>query len=91
MSRIDASGIRKAFEMAKQMTDPINLSIGLPDFPVAEPVKQAAIQAIIDDHAQYTVTQGLPELRNALQTAHSQIRSHNLDELLQHPYPCMPE
>lgn len=67
MSRIDASGIRKAFEMAKQMTDPINLSIGLPDFPVAEPVKLAAIQAILDDHSEYTLTQGLPELRLALQ------------------------
>ena len=77
MSRIDASGIRKAFEMAKQMTDPINLSIGLPDFPVAEPVKQAAIQAIIDDHAQYTVTQGLPELRNALQTQVDQTFGHS--------------
>ena len=77
MSRIDASGIRKAFEMAKQMTDPINLSIGLPDFPVAEPVKQAAIQAIIDDHAQYTVTQGLPELRNALQTQVDQAFGHS--------------
>ena len=77
MSRIDASGIRKAFEMAKQMTDPINLSIGLPDFPVAEPVKQAAIEAILDDHAQYTVTQGLPELRNALQSQVDKALGHS--------------
>lgn len=68
MSRIDASGIRKAFEMAKSMKDPINLSIGLPDFPVAEPVKLAAIQAILDDRSEYTLTQGLPELRNGLQS-----------------------
>ncbi len=77
MSRIDASGIRKAFEMAKQMTDPINLSIGLPDFPVAEPVKHAAIEAILDDHAQYTVTQGLPELRNALQSQVDKALGHS--------------
>ena len=37
MKHIDASGIRKAFDMAKAMKDPINLSIGLPDFDVAEP------------------------------------------------------
>ena len=37
MKHIDASGIRKAFDMAKSMKDPINLSIGLPDFDVAEP------------------------------------------------------
>ena len=45
MTHIDASGIRKAFDMAKAMTDPINLSIGLPDFDVAGPVKAAAIAA----------------------------------------------
>ncbi len=37
MKHIDASGIRKAFDMSKTMKDPINLSIGLPDFDVAEP------------------------------------------------------
>jgi aspartate aminotransferase/aminotransferase len=68
MGRIDASGIRKAFEMAKSMVDPINLSIGLPDFPVAEPVKLAAIKAILENRSEYTLTQGLPELRNSLQT-----------------------
>ncbi|MGC8641315.1 MAG: pyridoxal phosphate-dependent aminotransferase, partial [Isosphaeraceae bacterium] len=67
MRHIDASGIRKAFDMAKAMTDPINLSIGLPDFDVAEPVKAAAIEAIHSGKNQYTVTQGIPELRNRLQ------------------------
>ena len=69
MQHIDASGIRKAFEMARAMKDPINLSIGLPDFDVAEPVKAAAIEAIRAGKNQYTVTQGIPELRNALQAA----------------------
>ena len=46
MSRIDASGIRKAFEMAKAMKDPINLSIGLPDFDVPTRSRTAAIEAI---------------------------------------------
>lgn len=76
MNRIDASGIRKAFEMAKSMKDPINLSIGLPDFPVAEPVKLAAIQAILDDQSEYTLTQGLPELRNSLQALVDQAFGH---------------
>jgi aspartate aminotransferase/aminotransferase len=69
MKHIDASGIRKAFEMAKAMKDPINLSIGLPDFDVAEPVKAAAIEAIRSGKNQYTVTQGIPELRTRLQAA----------------------
>ena len=69
MEHIDASGIRKAFDMAKAMKDPINLSIGLPDFDVADPVKAAAIEAIRSGKNQYTVTQGIPELRNRLQAA----------------------
>jgi len=69
MSRIEASGIRKAFDMSKSMKDPINLSIGLPDFDVADPVKAAAVEAIERGRNAYTVTQGIPELRNKLQAA----------------------
>ncbi len=42
----DASGIRKVFDLGAKMTDPINLSIGQPDFDVPEAVRQAAIDAI---------------------------------------------
>jgi aspartate aminotransferase/aminotransferase len=69
MSKIEASGIRKAFDMSKSMKDPINLSIGLPDFDVAGPVKAAAIEAIEQGHNAYTITQGLPDLRNRIQAA----------------------
>ena len=69
MKHIDASGIRKAFDMARAMKDPINLSIGLPDFDVADPVKAAAIDAIEHGFNAYTVTQGIPELRGKIQGA----------------------
>ena len=69
MRHIDASGIRKAFDMARTMIDPINLSIGLPDFDVADPVKAAAIDAIERGFNAYTVTQGIPELRGKIQAA----------------------
>ena len=69
MKHIDASGIRKAFDMSKSMKDPINLSIGLPDFDVPGPVKAAAIEAIEAGHNAYTVTQGIPELRTKIQEA----------------------
>ena len=69
MRHIDASGIRKAFDMARSMVDPINLSIGLPDFDVADPVKAAAIEAIEGGFNAYTQTQGIPELRGRLQQA----------------------
>src|SRR6185437_439086 len=69
MRHIEASGIRKAFEMSKTMKDPINLSIGLPDFDVADPVKAAAVDAIGGGRNAYTVTQGIPELRSKIQAA----------------------
>ena len=43
---IDASGIRKVFDLAAKMKDPINLSIGQPDFDVPDVAKDAAIEAI---------------------------------------------
>jgi aspartate/methionine/tyrosine aminotransferase len=59
---IDASGIRRVFDLAAKLKDPINLSIGQPDFDVPEPVKQAAITAIQKGQNRYTVTQGAAEL-----------------------------
>ena len=66
MSRIDASGIRKVFELAAKLKDPINLSIGQPDFDVPEGCKARAIEAIRDGHNRYTVTQGEQALRAAI-------------------------
>jgi aspartate/methionine/tyrosine aminotransferase len=66
MSLLDASGIRKVFDLAAQLTDPINLSIGQPDYDVPDVVKDAAIRAIRDGQNKYTQTQGLPDLRQAV-------------------------
>jgi len=64
---VDSSGIRKVFDLAATMTDPINLSIGQPDFPVPESIQQAAIDAIRTGHNGYSLTQGIPPLREKLQ------------------------
>lgn len=64
--RIDSSGIRKVFALAADMTDPINLSIGQPDFDVPDVVKESAIRAIRDGHNRYTLTQGIAPLRDKL-------------------------
>ena len=66
MACIDASGIRKVFDLATKMTNPINLSIGLPDFDVPEAAKERAIEAIRAGRNGYTVTQGDAELRSAI-------------------------
>src|SRR3954468_5161678 len=63
---VDASGIRKVFDLAAKMKDPINLSIGLPDFDVPDPAKQAAINAIQSGQNRYTQTQGIAPLRERL-------------------------
>src|SRR5438067_13663205 len=63
---VDASGIRKVFDLAAKMKDPINLSIGLPDFDVPEVAKTAAIDAIRAGHNRYTQTQGIEPLRTRL-------------------------
>lgn len=60
---IDASGIRRVFDLAATLKDPVNLSIGQPDFDVPEPVKLAAIRAIQAGQNRYTATQGTAELR----------------------------
>ncbi|MFZ9916167.1 MAG: pyridoxal phosphate-dependent aminotransferase [Phycisphaerales bacterium] len=63
---IDASGIRKVFDLAAHLKNPINLSIGQPDFHVPEVIKDAAIRAIHENRNGYTQTQGCMELLNAI-------------------------
>ncbi|MBY0228628.1 MAG: aminotransferase class I/II-fold pyridoxal phosphate-dependent enzyme, partial [Gemmataceae bacterium] len=67
MRGINSSGIRKVFDLARKIRDPINLSIGQPDYYVPEPVKAAARAAIDAGHNAYTTTQGIPALRAALE------------------------
>src|SRR5258708_5965689 len=63
---VDASGIRKVFDLAAKMKDPINFSIGLPDFDVPDIAKDAAIEAIRGGNNRYTQTQGIAPLRERL-------------------------
>ncbi len=60
---VDASGIRKVFDLAAKMKNPINLSIGQPDFEVPDAAKEAAIRAIREGENKYTQTQGIAPLR----------------------------
>lgn len=63
---IDASGIRRVFDLAANLSDPINLSIGQPDFDVPQRIKRAAIHAIEQGYNRYTVTQGDARLHEAI-------------------------
>ncbi len=64
--RIDASGIRRIFDLAASLKNPIDLSIGQPHHDVPDAVKESAIRAIRDGYNRYTPTQGDPELVAAL-------------------------
>jgi aspartate/methionine/tyrosine aminotransferase len=79
---VDASGIRKAFDLAAKMKDPINLSIGLPDFDVPEPAKEAAIAAIRSGHNRYSQTQGIAPLRDRLRKDLSAEMGRDVGEIL---------
>jgi len=69
MRLLDASGIRKVFDLAAKMTAPINLSIGQPDFDVPEAVRNEAIAAITRGENKYTQTQGAEPIRRAVADA----------------------
>ncbi len=81
-SGVEASGIRRMFELVSSMEDPINLSIGQAHFDVPEPVKAAAVGAIRDDVSRYTVTQGLPELNDAVLARLAERHGYTGDESL---------
>jgi len=57
------SGVRKIFDMAKKVKNPIDLSIGEPDFDIPEPVKEEGIKWIRAGFNKYTPSGGIPELR----------------------------
>ncbi len=80
MSSIDSSGIRKVFNLAAKMENPINLSIGQPEFDVPEELKSSAIKAIQNGKNKYTLTQGIQELNDKLLLKHHTIYPNNKPE-----------
>lgn len=62
----DSSGIRRAFDLAASLNDPINLSIGQPDFAMPAEACSGAIAAIEAGRNGYTPTQGIAPLREKL-------------------------
>jgi len=55
---IDSSGIRKVFALAASLKDPVNFSIGQPDFDVPDELKEEAIKAIRAGQNKYSQTAG---------------------------------
>ncbi|MCX7804883.1 MAG: aminotransferase class I/II-fold pyridoxal phosphate-dependent enzyme [Planctomycetota bacterium] len=64
--KIEASGIRKIFDLAATLKSPVDFSIGQPDFDVPDALKEAAVSAIRSGFNRYTPSPGIPELRRAI-------------------------
>ena len=67
IKEIDMSPIRKVFDLAKELENPVNLSIGLPHFNAEDTLKIKLCHAVNQEHNRYTPTQGLAELRKQVQ------------------------
>lgn len=59
---IDTNGIRKVFALAGSLKEPVNFSIGQPDFDVPDVIKTSAIKAIEEGLNHYSQTCGDSEL-----------------------------
>lgn len=63
---MEPSPIRKIFEMAQNMEDIINFSLGEPNFVTPENAIQAAVESLKNGETHYTPNAGLPELKKAV-------------------------
>ncbi|WP_017380227.1 aminotransferase class I/II-fold pyridoxal phosphate-dependent enzyme [Paenisporosarcina sp. TG-14] len=66
ITKIEVSGIRQFSNQLIHYPDAVNLTIGQPDFPTPERVKQAGITAITNNLTGYSHNAGLIELRKAV-------------------------
>lgn len=53
-------------QMRRQGVDVVSMTLGEPDFPAPEHVKQAAMQAVADNWSHYGPVPGFPSLREAI-------------------------
>ncbi|UCE20450.1 MAG: pyridoxal phosphate-dependent aminotransferase [Gemmatimonadota bacterium] len=56
----------KAKAMRAEGIDVVDLSVGEPDFPTPQNVKEAATRAIAENFTKYTANDGMPELKKAI-------------------------
>ena len=60
------SGVRKIFDMVRIAKDPINMSLGEPDFDVPVSIKEEAVEWTRRGFNKYPPSGGIPELREKL-------------------------
>lgn len=78
------SGIRKFAEAASKIDGVVSLTIGEPEFNTDEEIKNAAKQALDDNHTHYPLGQGMIELRQAISEFENKCNAMNYssDEII---------
>lgn len=77
---IPASGIRRIYELASELDDVIQLSVGEPERPVAEHILQAGADAWLADVTHYTPNSGMALLRAAIATKLVRHNGYQVDD-----------
>lgn len=75
VASVPPSGIRKFFDIVKQMPEAISLGVGEPDFVTPWSIRDAAIASIEEGRTQYTSNWGLESLREKI-AAYLRMRYH---------------
>ena len=75
VANVPPSGIRKFFDIVRQMPGAISLGVGEPDFVTPWAIRDAAIQSIEEGRTQYTSNWGLESLREKI-AAYLRMRCH---------------
>jgi aspartate aminotransferase/aminotransferase len=79
---MDASGIRKVFDLAANLKDPLDLSIGLPDFDVPDEAKRELAKAVEAGRNRYTPSPGIPGLRAAVRRRCVEVHGFTPEEVM---------
>ena len=66
IAAVPPSGIRRFFDLASTMRDTISLGVGEPDFKTPYPIRNAAVNSLVDGETQYTPNRGLLSLRREI-------------------------
>jgi aspartate aminotransferase/aminotransferase len=66
VTKVRPSGVRKIFDLAAKVKNPINLSIGEPDFDIPDEIKEEGIKWIRAGFNKYTPSGGIPDLRDKI-------------------------
>ncbi|WP_163536656.1 aminotransferase A [Gracilibacillus sp. YIM 98692] len=66
VKQIEISGIRKFFNLVSGESDVLSLTIGQPDFPTPDHIKDCAAKALHENKTAYTHNAGIIELRRAI-------------------------